>query len=59
MKKVIEVISDNICERLQVVAKGKRRHVELPGRIPIQGREEVQFYLYLIWKEIFATVNFT
>lgn len=57
MEKDTGTISDNIQERLQVAAKGKKRHVVLPVRLPIQGKEEMQFYLYLVWKEIFATVT--
>ena len=40
-----------------MAAKGKKRHVKLPARLPIQGKEEMQGFLYLVWKEIFATVN--
>lgn len=37
-----------------MAAKGKKWHVELPARLPIRGKEDMQFYLYLVWEGIFC-----
>lgn len=34
-----------------------KQHIELLLRLPIQGKEKMCFYWYIVWKEIFATVD--
>lgn len=52
-----ETSSDSIQERLQKASKETKQHIELLPRLPIQGKEKMCFYWYIVWKEIFTAVN--